>query len=338
MQKSEFNFELPDALIAQHPLENRSDSRLLHLDKNTGEVSDRQFKDLLTQLQPNDLLVFNNTKVIPARLKGQKATGGQVEVFIERVLDEKYAKTMLKANKSVKLGTEIYFDGEAKLRVMARKGMFFLCETMDSPLSELMQTHGHMPLPPYITRKADEADDSRYQTVYAEQAGAVAAPTAGLHFDDELLSQIADKGVRFAHVTLHVGAGTFQPVKSDNIHDHQMHKEWLEVTPEVCDLVKGTQAKGGRVIAVGTTAVRCLETASQSGKIQTYRGDTQIFIYPGYEFKAIDGLITNFHLPESTLVMLVSALASKENILSAYQHAIDKEYRFFSYGDAMLVL
>ena len=338
MQKSEFSFELPDALIAQHPLENRSDSRLLHLDKNAGEVSDRQFKDLLTQLQPNDLLVFNNTKVIPARLKGQKATGGQVEVFIERVLDEKYAKTMLKANKSVKLGTEIYFDGEAKLRVMARKGMFFLCETIDSSLSELMQAHGHMPLPPYITRKADEADDSRYQTVYAEQAGAVAAPTAGLHFDDELLAQIADKGVRFAHVTLHVGAGTFQPVKSDSIHDHQMHKEWLEVTLEVCDMVKDTQAKGGRVIAVGTTAVRCLETASQSGNIQPYQGDTQIFIYPGYEFKSIDGLITNFHLPESTLVMLVSALAGKNNILNAYQHAIEKEYRFFSYGDAMLII
>ncbi|WP_154223488.1 tRNA preQ1(34) S-adenosylmethionine ribosyltransferase-isomerase QueA [Marinicella rhabdoformis] len=338
MQKSEFNFELPDALIAQHPLENRSDSRLLHLDKNTGEVCDRQFKDLLSQLQPNDLLVFNNTKVIPARLKGQKATGGQVEVFIERVLDEKYAKTMLKANKSVKLGTAIYFDGVAKLRVMARNGMFFLCETIDSPLSELMQAHGHMPLPPYITRKADEDDDSRYQTVYAEQAGAVAAPTAGLHFDDELLSQIADKGVRFAHVTLHVGAGTFQPVKSDNIHDHQMHKEWLEVTPEVCDIVKDTQAKGGRVIAVGTTAVRCLETASQSGNIQPFQGDTQIFIFPGYEFKAIDGLITNFHLPESTLVMLVSALAGKDNILNAYQHAIEKEYRFFSYGDAMLII
>ncbi len=338
MQKSEFNFELPEHLIAQHPLENRSDSRLLHLDKASGEVVDRLFKDLLSQLQPNDLLVFNNTKVIPARLKGQKATGGQVEVFIERVLDEKYAKTMLKANKSVKLGTKIYFDGEAKLRVMAHKGMFFLCETIETTLANLMQAHGHMPLPPYITRKADEADDSRYQTVYAAQAGAVAAPTAGLHFDDQLLSQIKAKGVQFAHVTLHVGAGTFQPVKSDNIHDHQMHKEWLEVTPEVCDMVKNTQAKGGRVIAVGTTAVRCLETASQSGDIEPYQGDTQIFIFPGYEFKAIDGLITNFHLPESTLVMLVSALAGKDNILNAYQHAIEKEYRFFSYGDAMLII
>lgn len=338
MQKSEFNFELPEHLIAQHPLENRSDSSLLHLDKASGAVNDRQFKDLLTQLQPCDLLVFNNTKVIPARLKGQKATGGKLEVFIERVLTDKYAKTMLKANKSVKLGTEIYFGGEAKLRVMARKGMFFLCETIEITLADLMQAHGHMPLPPYITRKADEADDSRYQTVYAAQAGAVAAPTAGLHFDDELLSQIEAKGVQLAHVTLHVGAGTFQPVKSDNIHDHEMHKEWLEVTPEVCEQVKATKAQGGRVIAVGTTAVRCLETASQSGKIQPYQGDTQIFIYPGYEFKAIDGLITNFHLPESTLVMLVSALAGKDNILNAYQHAIEQEYRFFSYGDAMLII
>lgn len=338
MQKSDFFFDLPEDLIAQHPLDNRSDSRLLQLDKNTGEVSDALFKDLAKWIKPGDLLVFNNTKVIPARLKGQKATGGQIEVFIERVLNGQQAKTMLKANKSVKLGTEIYFEGEAKLKVTARSGMFFLCETLKENLPDLMAAHGHMPLPPYITRKAEADDDERYQTVYAETAGAVAAPTAGLHFDDELLNTLQANGVNTAFVTLHVGAGTFQPVKTDNIHDHTMHKEWLEVTPEVCEQVKQTQAQGGRVIAVGTTAVRCLETASQTGDIEAYQGDTQIFIYPGYEFQTIDGLITNFHLPESTLVMLVSALAGKDNILNAYHHAIEQKYRFFSYGDAMLIL
>ncbi|MCX7553970.1 tRNA preQ1(34) S-adenosylmethionine ribosyltransferase-isomerase QueA [Marinicella sp. S1101] len=341
MKKADFNFELPSELIAQQPLAQRSRSRLLKLDKQSGQTTDLMFTDILNELNDNDLLVFNNTKVIPARLLAQKATGGKVEVFIERVLNSGQAKAMLKTNKAVKLGTEIYFDEVPKLVVTARQGMFYLVETVgDMALSELMESHGHMPLPPYISRAADETDDERYQTVYADdnEAGAVAAPTAGLHFDDELLAEIQAKGVQSAFVTLHVGAGTFQPVKTDDIEAHQMHKEWLKVDQSVCTAVQKTQAKGGRVIAVGTTAVRCLETATVDGVIQPFEGDTEIFIYPGYDFKTIDGLITNFHLPESTLVMLVSAMAGRENILNAYQHAVDEHYRFFSYGDAMLIV
>lgn len=341
MKKSDFNFTLPNELIAQYPLPERSQSRLLKLDKHNGQTTDLQFKDLLNELHRGDLLVFNNTKVIPARLLAHKATGGKIEVFIERVLHTKQAKALLKSNKSVKLGSVIQFAGQPELLVTAKQGMFYLVETIgDKSLGELMETYGHMPLPPYITRQADHEDDQRYQTVYAddEQAGAVAAPTAGLHFDDEILAAIDAKGVETAFVTLHVGAGTFQPVKADDLESHHMHKEWLSVDQSVCDAVKHTQAKGGRVIAVGTTAVRCLETASQQGKIQAFEGDTDIFIYPGYEFKCIDALITNFHLPESTLVMLVSALAGRESILSAYQHAVDQQYRFFSYGDAMLIV
>ncbi len=341
MKKKDFNFELPPELIAQVPLAQRSQSRLLKLDKASGLTTDLQFKNILSELNAGDLLIFNNTKVIPARLLAEKATGGKIEVFIERVLNEQQAKALLKSNKSVKLGSSIVFDGVAKLVVTAKQGMFYLVETMDNiKLSDLMQQHGHMPLPPYITREADAYDDERYQTVYADsqQAGAVAAPTAGLHFDDELLEQIKAKGIQSAFVTLHVGAGTFQPVKTEDIESHLMHKEWLSLDQHVCDLVKQTQENGHRVIAVGTTAVRCLETAAADGEIKPFVGDTQIFIYPGYDFKVIDGLITNFHLPESTLVMLVSSLAGRENILAAYQHAIDQKYRFFSYGDAMLIV
>ncbi len=346
MKKSDFNFTLPDQLIAQYPLAERSQSRLLKLDKKNGQTTDLQFKDVLTELNAGDLLVFNNTKVIPARLLGQKSTGGKVEVFIERVLNGRQAKALLKSNKSVQLGAEIYFDGQPKLIITAKQGMFYLVETLGNhsgkgqSLSLLMKTHGQMPLPPYITRDTEAQDDQRYQTVYAddEQAGAVAAPTAGLHFDDEVLQALKAKGVNFAYVTLHVGAGTFQPVKTDDIESHLMHKEWLSVDQAVCDAVIQTQANGGRVIAVGTTAVRSLETASKNGQIAPFEGDTQIFIYPGYEFKCVAGLLTNFHLPESTLVMLVSAMAGRERILSAYQHAVDEQYRFFSYGDAMLIL
>jgi len=341
MKKKDFDFTLPAHLIAQEPLAHRSESRLLKLNKSTGQITDLRFKDILSELHAGDLLVFNNTKVIPARLLAQKSTGGKIEVFIERVLNEHQAKALLKSNKSVKLGSLIVFDGEAKMIVTAKQGMFYLVETLHQyKLSDLMTQHGHMPLPPYITRDADDYDAERYQTVYAdsEHAGAVAAPTAGLHFDAELLSQIKSKGIQTAFVTLHVGAGTFQPVKTDDIESHQMHKEWLSVDQQVCNLVKQTQENGCRVIAVGTTAVRCLETAAATGEITPYVGDTQIFIYPGYDFKVIDGLITNFHLPESTLVMLVSTLAGRENIMAAYQHAIDEEYRFFSYGDAMLML
>ena len=341
MKKSDFNFTLPNELIAQHPLPERNQSKLLKLDRLSGKTEDLRFKDILDELNDNDLLVFNNTKVIPARLLAQKSTGGKIEVFIERVLSSQQAKALLKSNKSVKLGSHIMFNGNPELLVTAKQGMFYLVETMgDKSLSVLMEAYGHMPLPPYINREADQQDDQRYQTVYADEnkAGAVAAPTAGLHFDDELLAAIQAKGVQSVFVTLHVGAGTFQPVKTDDIKSHQMHKEWLSVDQTVCEAVMNTQANGGRVIAVGTSAVRCLETASCNGQITAFEGDTQIFIYPGYEFKCVDGLLTNFHLPESTLVMLVSAMAGRKNVLSAYQHAINKQYRFFSYGDAMLII
>ncbi len=340
MNKKDFDYDLPKELIAQQPIAQRSQSRLLVLDKNSGEVADCQFTKISDYLKPGDLLVFNNTKVMPARLRGHKQTGGQIEVFIERVLNNHQAKALLKANKSVRLGTEIYFDDQPLLKVTGRQGMFFLVEACDTShdLNAIMEHYGVMPLPPYIQRDSTQTDSERYQTVYAETAGAVAAPTAGLHFDEATLRRLKEQGVNSAFVTLHVGAGTFQPVKADHIEDHKMHKEWLQVDETVVNAVKETKANGGRVIAVGTTAVRCLETAAKDGALQSYSGDTDIFIYPGYQFKVIEGLLTNFHLPESTLLMLVSALAGRDNIMNAYQHAIEQKYRFFSYGDAMLIV
>lgn len=337
MKKSDFYFDLPQNLIAQHPTKERTQSRLLALDKNTGKTQDLYFPNIVDFLNSGDLLVFNNTKVIPARLFGQKSTGGKVEVFIERLLDDNSAIAFLKTSKRPQLGMPIYFD-DLILKPTARKGMFYLIETQDNTsLTELMDKYGHMPLPPYIQREDELDDKDRYQTVYAQEKGAVAAPTAGLHFDKDLLQTIKDKGINTAFVTLHVGAGTFQPVKTDSIDDHIMHKEWLQVTDEVAELVKQTKSNGNKVIAIGTTAVRCLETASQSGEIMSYTGDTNIFIFPGYEFKVVDSLLTNFHLPESTLIMLVSAKCGRENTLRAYQHAVEQEYRFFSYGDAMFI-
>ncbi len=337
MKKTDFHFDLPKELIAQHPTKQRTQSRLLVLNKNTGQTQNLKFPDIIQFLNKGDLLVFNNTKVIPARLFGKKITGGKVEVFIERLLNDNSAIAMFKSSKAIKLGTPIYFN-EQTILPTARKGMFFLIETQNNAsLTELMDEFGHMPLPPYIQRKDELEDKSRYQTVYAKEKGAVAAPTAGLHFDEELLQQIEDKDINTAYVTLHVGAGTFQPVKTDSINDHIMHKEWLHVDDEVAQLVKQTKAAGNKVIAVGTTAVRCLETASQSGGIKAYTGDTNIFIYPGYQFKVVDKLLTNFHLPESTLIMLVSAMCGRENTLNAYKHAVEEKYRFFSYGDGMFI-
>lgn len=336
MKKSDFNFDLPKSLIAQHPTKQRTNSRLLALDKKTGQTADLKFPDIVDFMNRGDLLVFNNTKVIPARLFGKKSTGGKVEVFIERLLDDNSAIAFLKTSKKPQLGMPIYFD-DLILKPTARKGMFYLVETQESSLTELMDQCGHMPLPPYIQREDEVDDKDRYQTVYAKEKGAVAAPTAGLHFDEELLQSIKDKGINTAYVTLHVGAGTFQPVKTDSINDHIMHKEWLQVTDEVAKLVKQTKVNGNKVIAVGTTAVRCLETACQSGEIKAYTGDTNIFIYPGYTFKIVDSLLTNFHLPESTLIMLVSAKCGRENTLNAYKHAVVEKYRFFSYGDAMFI-
>ncbi len=336
MRTADFDFDLPEELIAQYPLENRTDSRLLHV--HDGRLDDRYFRDILELIQPDDLLVFNNTQVIPARLFGQKSTGGKLEVLVERILDEHTLLAHIRCSKSPKAGSQLILDGDIRVTMLARQGELFKLRFDDErPVLQLLQMFGHMPLPPYIDR-ADEANDqSRYQTVYASTPGAVAAPTAGLHFDQALLDRLAAKGVGSAHVTLHVGAGTFQPVRVDNIKDHKMHSEYIDVDAAVVEQIQQTRKAGGRVIAVGTTSVRSLETAAQSGKLAEFHGDSDIFIYPGYQFKVVDAMITNFHLPQSTLLMLVSAFAGKDTILKAYQHAIDERYRFFSYGDAMLL-
>ena len=340
MKTRDFHYDLPSALIAQAPAEQRTASRLLRLDRATGEISHHHFSDLVNFLQPGDLLVFNDTRVIPARLYGSKTSGGKVEILVERLLDEHRCLAHVRASKSPKAGACINIEGSPHtLQVMGRQqDLFELSCDQDIKLSELIQQAGHMPLPPYITRADEAMDHERYQTVYAKQPGAVAAPTAGLHFDDSLLENLRQRGVEFAYVTLHVGAGTFQPVRSENIVDHQMHAEYIDVSEQTVLACQQARARGGRIIAVGTTSVRCLETASASGELKAYRGDTDIFIYPGYRFHSVDALITNFHLPESTLLMLVSAFADREQILQSYQAAIDNQYRFFSYGDAMLIV
>lgn len=337
MKRTDFNYQLPPGLIAQRPLEQRSASRLLCLDRQSGELTDRQFKDLPSLLKPGDLLVFNNTEVIPARLFGHKASGGRVEILVERLLNKRECLAQVRASKSPKPGGELILEDGSQLRVLARQDGFFHLQSAEADLMDLLQGLGHMPLPPYIAREDNDADRRRYQTVFAESPGAVAAPTAGLHFDRALLDQLTEKGIESTTVTLHVGAGTFQPVRVDDIEDHKMHAEWLEVSRSACDAIAAAKARGGHVVAVGTTAVRSLETAAQGGSLAPYSGDSSIFIYPPYRFRVVDAMITNFHLPESTLVMLVSAFASREEILAAYRHAVEQEYRFFSYGDAMLL-
>lgn len=343
MQRSDFSYDLPPALIAQRPLADRGASRLLCLEGDSGDIAHRGFTDLKTLLQPGDLLVFNNTRVIPARLWGRKATGGAVELLIERVTGDMTALAHIRASKSPKPGTVIYVTkteggepGRDCLRVIGRDAGLYVIET-DKPVGELMKNDGHMPLPPYIERADDMTDRERYQTVYAAREGAVAAPTAGLHFDTALIQALRARGVTTTEVTLHVGAGTFQPVRVDDIAQHQMHAEYLEVGQDSCDAIIATRKRGGRVVAVGTTAVRSLETAAAGGSLAPYQGDTRLFIHPGYRFRCIDALITNFHLPESTLLMLVSALAGREAVMAAYQEAVRERYRFFSYGDAMFV-
>jgi S-adenosylmethionine:tRNA ribosyltransferase-isomerase len=345
MQVSDFHFELPDELIARYPKAQRTASRMLQLNGQTGEVTDRVFTDVLNLVEEGDLLVFNNTRVIPARLFGRKATGGKIEVLVERMLDDKTILAHVRASKAPKPGAELLLgehDEYAAEMVARQDALFEIRFHADKTVLEILEEVGHMPLPPYIDRPDEDADKERYQTVYNEKPGAVAAPTAGLHFDDELLENISAKGVEFAYVTLHVGAGTFQPVRVENIHDHHMHAEYVEVSQEVVDAIKATKARGGRVIAVGTTSVRSLESAAQSAlkngtELVPYFDDTEIFIYPGYKYQLIDCLITNFHLPESTLIMLVSAFAGYENVMAAYEHAVNNEYRFFSYGDSMFV-
>ncbi|OEF08150.1 tRNA preQ1(34) S-adenosylmethionine ribosyltransferase-isomerase QueA [Vibrio genomosp. F10] len=345
MQVSDFHFELPDELIARYPTAERTASRLLHLDGMNGALNDRAFTDVLDLVEPGDLMVFNNTRVIPARLFGRKESGGKLEVLVERMLDEKSILAHVRCSKSPKPGTRLFLGekDEYKATMVERHdALFEIHFDSDQSVLEILNRVGHMPLPPYIDRPDEDADKERYQTVYNEKPGAVAAPTAGLHFDEEILAKIQEKGVEFAYVTLHVGAGTFQPVKVDNINDHHMHAEYVEVPQEVVDAIAATKARGGRVIAVGTTSVRSLESAAQDAvkngtELVPFFGDTEIFIFPGYEYQLIDCLVTNFHLPESTLIMLVSAFAGYDNTMTAYKHAVEGEYRFFSYGDAMFI-
>jgi len=337
MRRDLFQFDLPDELIARQPAHQRQGSRLLYLNSASNDLQHQQFPDLIDHIQPGDLMVFNNTKVIPARLFGEKETGGKIEVLVERILDSHRVQAHIRASKSPKAGNQLRFDEGYSAEMQERAGDLFVLK-FSQPVLTVLDNIGHMPLPPYIDRTDTEEDKSRYQTVYAEELGAVAAPTAGLHFDQQLLESIQSKGAQIAFVTLHVGAGTFQPVRADNILDHEMHSEWLQVSEHVCQQVIETKAAGGRVIAVGTTSVRCLETAARSGKIAPFEGDTDIFIYPGYDFKVVDGLLTNFHLSESTLLMLVSAFSGYQPIMQAYREAVAERYRFFSYGDAMFLL
>ncbi|MBA53572.1 MAG: tRNA preQ1(34) S-adenosylmethionine ribosyltransferase-isomerase QueA [Pseudomonadales bacterium] len=340
MKRTDFHYDLPDQLIARYPMPERSGSRLLCLGRTTGTLTDQRFTDLAEWLRPGDLLVFNNTKVIPARVYGQKETGGKVEVLVERITGPDSCLAHVRASKSPKPGSRILVEGAGNLLMEGRQGDLFMLRSEQGNLLDWLQQVGHMPLPPYIDREDESLDQDRYQTVYAQNPGAVAAPTAGLHFDEPLLQQLQEKGVDTAYVTLHVGAGTFQPVRTDDVRDHVMHSEWLQVGEAAVEKIRETKANGGRVIAVGTTSVRSLETAARAngGEVAPFEGETDIFIYPGYSFAVIDGLITNFHLPESTLIMLVSAFAGRDQVLNAYRHAVAQEYRFFSYGDAMLII
>jgi S-adenosylmethionine:tRNA ribosyltransferase-isomerase len=336
MLVSKFRFDLPPELIAQQPLPSRSSSRLLCLDGDTGELKDRLFSDFLDLVKDDDLLVFNDTKVIPARLYGRKESGGKVEILVERLLSSYMVLAHIKASRAPKAGSNLYIDDKL-IRVLERKGSLFKLESDSLPFPQIMELLGHTPLPPYIDRADTQADAQRYQTVYAEQPGAVAAPTAGLHFDKNSMMEIEKRGIHLAMVTLHVGAGTFQPIRVEDTDDHEMHSEWLQLSEEVCRKVEQTRKRRGRVIAIGTTSVRCLESAALSGRLEPYEGETRLFITPGFKFKVVDAMLTNFHLPESTLLMLVCTFAGYENVLSAYKHAIDERYRFFSYGDAMFI-
>ena len=341
MNVSDFDFNLPEELIAHYPMPERTQSRLLVVSpkgNQSPELEHKTFADVESLINPGDVLVFNDTKVVPARLFGHKQTGGKLEILFERCLDEYSFLAHIRSSKSPKPGAKIVIDEGIELLMQERQDALFVLQTSNKlKVFDLLEQYGHIPLPPYIERQDESLDKSRYQTVYANKPGAAAAPTAGLHFDDALISRLKGKGVLTTYVTLHVGAGTFQPVSVENIHEHVMHSEWIDVSAETVDLIQQARARGGRIICVGTTSVRSLETASQSGSLEPFQGDTSIFIYPGYQFKSVDALITNFHLPKSTLLMLVSAFCGRETMLSAYQAAIDKRYRFFSYGDAMFL-
>lgn len=340
MLRSEFSYDLPRELIAQYPPEKRGDSRLLRLRRSGGEPSHHRFTDLLSMLSAGDLLVFNDTRVIPARLLGTKDSGGRVEVLLERLLGRDTMLAQINASKPPRQGTSIRLEGGPVLEVAERRENFYLLKAADdcpTGLLDVFLQSGRTPLPPYIRRADEGLDRDRYQTLYAREYGAVAAPTAGLHFSREIMDGLADRGIRTAFITLHVGAGTFQPVRVEDIAHHRMHRERFRINREACDAIEETRKNCGRVIAVGTTTVRALEAAERSGGLLTGEYETEIFIHPGYEFQVVDAMITNFHLPESTLLMLVCAFAGRDNVLNAYEHAIRERYRFFSYGDAMFI-
>ena len=339
MKASDFDYHLPEQLIAQHPLAERRSSRLLVLDPATQQITDDVFSHLLDYIDAGDLLVFNDTRVFPARLFGRKESGGKIEVLVERILDSQRILAHLRSSKSPKAGTRLILEDAIECGVEGRDGEFFILnQSGDSSWLNLLEQFGHIPLPPYIQRVDEQDDRDRYQTVFASKPGAVAAPTAGLHFDQAMLQSLKEKGVESAFVTLHVGAGTFQPVRELDVAKHVMHSEMVDVSSTVCEQINRVKAQGGRVIAIGTTVVRSLETAARSGQIAAYTGDTRLFITPGFEFHVVDAMLTNFHLPRSTLLMLVSAFAGQAFTLKAYHHAVEQQYRFFSYGDAMFIL
>ncbi len=338
MRRKDFSYELPPELIALRPCAVRSDSRLLCIDPQHDTLEDRRFVDFPMLLRPEDIVVFNNTRVIPARLPGTKDTGGNIEVLVERIVAPHRVLAHVRASKSPRTGSRLYLAGSFEVEVTGRAGELFELAFPDhTNVLELLETHGHIPLPPYIRRPDEAADHERYQTVYADKPGAVAAPTAGLHFDTAILQRLADRGIETAFVTLHVGAGTFQPVRVDNLDEHVMHREYFQIDSASCDRITAARQRGGRVVAIGTTVVRTLESAFRNGRLQPGQGETALFIRPGYRFQAVDAMLTNFHLPESTLLMLVCAFAGYARILQAYRHAIESGYRFFSYGDAMFI-
>ncbi len=338
MRTQDFDFYLPDSLIAQHPTSTRSASRLLYLNGKTGQINDKLFVDLPDFLSAGDLLVFNDTRVIKARLFGHKVTGGAAEVLVERVLDTHEVLAHIRASRAPKAGAKLKLAEAFEAEVIGRDDDLFQVKFIsEKSVLELLEQYGTLPLPPYITHEAEANDEERYQTIYAKHAGAVAAPTAGLHFDEIMLNKIKAKGVNVAYITLHVGAGTFQPVRTENISDHKMHSEIYNISPETVAMIEAAKSKGGSIIAVGTTSLRALESAAQTGTLKHGQGETNIFITPGFRFKIVDRLFTNFHLPKSTLLMLVSAFAGVDNIKNAYAHAVKQQYRFFSYGDAMLI-
>ncbi len=337
MLLSDFDYDLPEALIAQAPLTERVASRMLLLDPRQGEFGDGQFADFVDLVDPGDLLVFNDTRVIPARLFGRKSSGGKVEVMVERVLDDNRLLAHLRSSKAPKAGAEIILEDTIECRMLGREEDLFVLEQVQGSWLELLERYGHMPLPPYIQRSDENSDRERYQTVFANKPGAVAAPTAGLHFDTAMLEALQQRGVASERLTLHVGAGTFQPVRGDDVDKHVMHPERIEIKQCVVDSIAQTRARGGRVVAIGTTVVRSLETAATGGELQAFDGDSRLFIKPGYDFRVVDAMLTNFHLPKSTLLMLVSAFAGTDLVRRAYAHAVVQGYRFFSYGDAMFI-